>query len=123
MLIIFLVQMVGGEICEEKTTRSMEIIISNVSPKMHLLSKILASNIFVIVQGLLLILYCLIAFLISGSLGSASSIIDIGGIMNTLSASGVVDKLWIIIPITLIMILLSFVAYSIVRRNTCINDS
>ncbi len=114
MLIIFLVQMVGGEICEEKTTRSMEIIISNVSPKMHLLSKILASNIFVIVQGLLLILYCLIAFAISGSLGSASSIIDIGGIMNTLSASGVVDKLWIIIPITLIMIILSFVAYSLV---------
>lgn len=114
MLIIFLVQMVGGEICEEKTTRSMEIIISNVSPKMHLLSKILASNVFVIVQGLLLILYCLIAFLISGSLGSASSIIDIGGIMNTLSASGVVDKFWIIIPITLIMIILSFVAYSIV---------
>lgn len=114
MLIIFLVQMVGGEICEEKTTRSMEIIISNVSPKMHLLSKILASNVFVIVQGLLLILYCLMAFLISGSLGSASSIIDIGGIMNTLSASGVVDKLWIIIPITLIMIILSFVAYSLV---------
>ena len=114
MLIIFLVQMVGGEICEEKTTRSMEIIISNVSPKMHLLSKILASNIFVIVQGLLLILYCLIAFAISGSLSSTSSIIDIGGIMNTLSASGVVDKLWIIIPITLIMILLSFVAYSLV---------
>ena len=114
MLIIFLVQMVGGEICEEKTTRSMEIIISNVSPKMHLLSKILASNIFVIVQGLLLILYCLIAFLISGSLDSASSIIDFGGIMNTLNASGVIDKLWIIIPITLAMILLSFIAYSLV---------
>lgn len=114
MLIIFLVQMVGGEICEEKTTRSMEIIISNVSPKTHLISKILASNVFVIVQSLLLILYCLIAFLISGSISSASSIIDIGGIMNTLNASGVVDKLWIIIPITLIMILLSFVAYSLV---------
>ena len=114
MLIIFLVQMIGGEICEEKTTRSMEIIISNVSPKMHLLSKIVASNIFVIVQGLLLILYCLIAFLISGSLGSASSIIDFGGIMNTLNASGVIDKLWIIIPITLAMILLSFIAYSLV---------
>ena len=114
MLIIFLVQMVGGEICEEKTTRSMEIIISNVSPKTHLLSKILASNVFVIVQSLLLILYCLIAFLISGSISSASSIIDISGIMNTLNASGVVDKLWIIIPITLIMIILSFVAYSLV---------
>ena len=114
MLIIFLVQMVGGEICEEKTTRSMEIIISNVSPKMHLLSKIIASNIFVIVQGLLLILYVLIAFLISDSLGSVSNIIDFGGIMNTLSDSGLIDKLWIIIPITLIMILLSFIAYSIV---------
>ena len=114
MLIIFLVQMVGGEICEEKTTRSMEIIISNVSPKMHLLSKIIASNIFVIVQGLLLILYVLIAFLISDSLGSVSNIIDFGGIINTLSDSGLIDKLWIIIPITLIMILLSFIAYSIV---------
>ena len=40
MLIIFLVQMVGGEICEEKTTKSMEIILSNVSAKTHLLSKI-----------------------------------------------------------------------------------
>ena len=44
MLIIFLVQMIGGEICEEKTTKSMEIIISNVSPKVHLFSKVLASN-------------------------------------------------------------------------------
>ena len=34
--------------------------------------------------------------------------------MNTLSDSGLIDKLWIIIPITLIMILLSFIAYSIV---------
>ena len=38
MLVVFLVQMVGGEICEEKTTRSMEIIISNVSPNIHLFS-------------------------------------------------------------------------------------
>ncbi len=51
--------MVGGEICEEKTTRSMEIIISNVSPKMHLFSKVLASNIFVITQGALLINFLL----------------------------------------------------------------
>ena len=71
MLIIFLVQMVGGEICEEKTTRSMEIIISNVSPKMHLMSKILASNLFVIIQGLLLVVYAIIAFIISKYLGNS----------------------------------------------------
>jgi ABC-2 type transport system permease protein len=39
MLIIFLVQMIGAEVNEEKTTRSMEIIISNVSPKTHFYRK------------------------------------------------------------------------------------
>ena len=46
MLIIFLVQMIGAEVNEEKTTKSMEIIISNVSPKTHFLSKVLSSNLF-----------------------------------------------------------------------------
>ena len=46
-LTIFLVQMIGAEVNDEKTTRGMEIIISNVSPKIHLLSKVIASNLFV----------------------------------------------------------------------------
>ena len=41
----------------EKSTRSMEIIISNVSPKTHFISKILSSNLFVIIQGALLIIF------------------------------------------------------------------
>ena len=114
MLIIFLVQMVGGEICEEKTTRSMEIIISNVSPKTHLLSKILASNFFVIIQSVLLILYVLIAFGISNNIGAASELLDLSSVWDVLKTSGVVDKLYIIIPITLLMIIISFVAYSLV---------
>ena len=114
MLIIFLVQMVGGEICEEKTTRSMEIIISNVSPKTHLLSKILASNVFVIIQSILLILYVLIAFGISNNIGAASESLDLSSVWDVLKTSGVVDKLYIIIPITLLMIIISFVAYSLV---------
>lgn len=116
MLIIFLVQMVGGEICEEKTTRSMEIIISNVSPKVHLLSKVLASNLFVILQGILLIIYCVIAYLISTSLGgsSLSSVIDFNSILDTLNASGVTNTLILVIPLTLIMIVLSFAAYALV---------
>ena len=114
MLIIFLVQMVGGEICEEKTTRSMEIIISNVSPKTHLLSKILASNVFVIIQSVLLILYVLIAFGVSNNIGAASELLDLSSVWDVLKTSGVVDKLYIIIPITLLMIIISFVAYSLV---------
>ena len=57
MLTIFLVQMIGAEVNDEKTTRGMEIIISNVSPKTHFFSKLLAGNIFVIMQGILFLLY------------------------------------------------------------------
>ena len=53
ILVVFLVQMIGAEINEEKQTRSMEVIISNVSPKVHFFSKLLASNAFVLLQGLL----------------------------------------------------------------------
>lgn len=116
MLIIFLVQMVGGEICEEKTTRSMEIIIGNVSPKMHLMSKVLASNLFVMLQGILLIIYCIIAYLISSFLGgnSLGSVIDFGSIINTLNTSGIMNSIIFVVPITLIMILISFIAYALV---------
>ena len=44
MLSLILVQMIGAEINEEKTTKGMEIIISNVSPKVHLFSKILSPS-------------------------------------------------------------------------------
>ena len=54
---VFLIQMIGAEINEEKTTKSMEIIISNVSPKTHFLSKVIAANAFVFIQGALLIVF------------------------------------------------------------------
>lgn len=88
MLTIFLVQMIGAEICEEKTTRSMEIIISNVSPKVHFASKVLASNIFVISQGLLLFCYGAIGLVIKSLFGSSavSSITaEIGSLWNDIS--------------------------------------
>ncbi len=117
MLIIFLVQMVGGEICEEKTTRSMEIIISNVSPKAHLLSKVLASNLFVILQGLLLVTYSIIAYLVSIALPSSPSLgmsIDFSSIFSMINESGLTNTLILVIPIALIMIVLSFIAYALV---------
>ena len=72
-LTIFLVQMVGAEINDEKTTRGMEIIISNVSPKTHLFSKVLASNLFVLFQAALLIIYAIIGFTIRNSIGNSIS--------------------------------------------------
>ena len=116
MLIIFLVQMVGGEICEEKTTRSMEIIIGNVSPKVHLMSKVLASNLFVILQGALLVIYVVVAYLISASITSNNlvSAIDFTSILNSINVSGITNSLIFVLPITLIMIVESFILYALV---------
>ena len=113
MLVVFLVQMVGGEICEEKTTRSMEIIISNVSPKMHLFSKVLASNIFVITQGALLIVFALIGLLINKYITGTSALDLISSLVGNLDLSILKDKLLVLIPTALILMLLSFLAYAI----------
>lgn len=117
ILVVFLVQMIGAEINEEKQTRSMEVIISNVSPKAHFFSKVIASNGFVLLQGLLLILYGILALIIRNYTGisSASSITSqISDVWNSLVASGFVDKLTYIIPLTLILMVLSFLTYSLV---------
>lgn len=117
MLVIFLVQMIGSEIYEEKSSRSMEIIISSVSPRTHFISKILSSNLFAIIQGLLLISYGTIGFIIKNSISttSSSSVTSMfSTLWTTLVDSGFVDKLYYIIPITLLLLLLSFLAYSLV---------
>ena len=117
MLIIFLVQMIGAEVNEEKTTRSMEIIISNVSPKIHFLSKILSSNLFVIIQGTLLIVFAVLGIGLRYILTDGNLIGDLGGEMTTfvsnLSLNGVMDTLGVMIPILFVMILLTFFAYSL----------
>ena len=117
MLVIFLVQMIGTEINEEKSTRSMEIIISNVSPKTHFFSKVLASNAFVLIQGVLLILYSGIGFLIKSmvQVGSNSQITDsISSIWDSLSQTGIMDRLPLILGATLVLMILSFIAYSLI---------
>ena len=113
MLIIFLVQMIGGEICEEKTTKSMEIIISNVSPKVHLLSKVIASNLFIIIQGLLLVLYSAVGILISTK-GQLSINQNVDSLLTATVESGFLDKIITLLPAILIMMLLSFLAYSLI---------
>lgn len=113
MLIIFLVQMIGGEICEEKTTKSMEIIISNVSPKTHLLSKVVASNVFIIMQGILLILYSIVGILISTK-GKLSIDPSIDSLLTATVESGFLDKILTLLPAIIVMLILSFLAYSLI---------
>lgn len=117
LLIIFLVQMIGAEVNEEKTTKSMEIIISNVNPKTHFMSKVISANLFVLIQGLLLIAFVAVGvvlryFLTSGNLlGGLDS--EITGVINSISLTGVMDTLSYMIPIMFVMMLLTFLAYSL----------
>lgn len=119
-LTIFLVQMIGAEVNDEKTTRGMEIIISNVSPKIHLLSKVISSNLFVIIQGLLLVLFAFIGvglriMLGTGDISNMASIgnLDIGETLSNFLTSEIASQLIYIIPLTLLMMVLTFIAYSL----------
>ena len=113
MLIIFLVQMIGGEICEEKTTKSMEIIISNISPKVHLFSKVLASNFFIIIQAILLVIYSVIGILISTK-GQLQLNPNVDTLLTATVSSGFLDKVLNLLPAVIILMILSFVAYSLI---------
>ena len=117
MLIMFLIQMIGAEVNEEKSTRSMEIIISNVSPKTHFMSKIIAANSFVFIQGILLIIFAIIAVIIRffASGGDLLSGIDsdIISAANSLPLNEIINTLGIMIPVLLIMMVLTFIAYSL----------
>lgn len=116
-LTIFLVQMIGAEVNDEKTTRGMEIIISNVSPKIHLLSKVISSNLFVIIQGLLLVVFAAIGIGLRAVLGTGSITnmgnLDIGTTISSLLNSDIINQLSYIIPLALVMMILTFIAYSL----------
>ncbi len=117
MLTIFLVQMIGAEVNDEKTTRGMEIIISNVSPKTHFFSKVIAGNMFVIIQGLLLFVYGLLGMGTRMLVGSSNVESDITKAVtesiDSILKSSLGDKLIYIIPLTLLLMLLTFIAYSL----------
>lgn len=117
ILIVFLIQMIGAEINDEKSTKSMEIIISNVSPKTHFLSKVLSSNLFVIIQGALLLVFVLLGIGIryintSGNLLNGLSG-EMSGFIDSLSINGVMDTIWLMLPVLIFMIILTFIAYSL----------
>ncbi len=125
LLITLIIQMIGAEINEEKTSRSMEVIISSVSPETHFMSKICSANIFAISQGALLLVYALIGGIIRANTSgigdvmntamaeSTESIGSINGYISMFVQSDVASKLLLGIPFFIILIVLSFLAYSL----------
>ena len=117
MLILFLVQMIGAEVNDEKMTRGMEIIISNVSPKTHFFAKVIAGNLFVIFQGILLFIFAGIGILLRNLIGGADIVggigSEIGSIVSQVLNSNIGSTLIYIVPLTLLLMILTFVAYSL----------
>lgn len=122
ILILLIVQMIGAEINEEKSTKSMEVIISSVSPQVHFMSKLISANVFAILQGILLILYSVIGIVIRllttgtsgvGSVVGASEVGKISEYINMFTSSELATRLVSGIPFFIILILLSFFAYSL----------
>ena len=115
MLITLVVQMVGAEINEEKSTRSMEIIISNVSTKVHFFSKILASNLFIVMQCLLLGVYSLIGMLLRGgkSLESIQNIDAISQVTSGIDINGILNSVISDIPMVIILMIITLFGYSL----------
>ena len=117
MLVIFLVQMIGAEVNDEKTTRGMEIIIGNVSPQVHFFSKCIAGNLFILIQGGLLLLFGILGFISRSFFGDVSGIGDVfnqvTGMMNNLFTPSFIESLRYIIPLVLILMILTFIGYSL----------
>ena len=122
MLIIYLVQMIGTSINQEKTSHSMEIILSNVSANTHFWSQIISSNLFIIIQSILMGVYGFISLLIRFIFNSGSRISTLSSTMNINTGNINVDASMInefisripsIILVIIIMTFLSFLIYSI----------
>lgn len=118
LLIIMVTQMIGAEINEEKSSKSMEIIITSVPARLHFISKIITANVYAILQSLLFILYfglgLLIRRLVTGSSLISGLDSQVGNVVNQFIQSGTLENLLKCLPVTIIMILLSFVAYSLI---------
>lgn len=123
-LIITIVQMIGAEINEEKSSRSMEIMISSVSPKVHFLSKLISANVFAIVQGILFIIYSFIGSAIRvfmfkdtfQNISNVTSNIEISGVneyINMFINSDIASRLVDGIPFILLLLFFTFLAYSL----------
>ncbi len=117
LLVLIVIQMIGAEINEEKSSKSMEVIISSVNPKIHFISKIITANIYAILQSILFILYFIIGIFlrtsITGKTITASFGPELSEMLNTFIQSGMLSNILKCLPFIIIMIILSFIAYSL----------
>lgn len=127
MLIVYVIQMIGAEINEEKSSKSMEIIISSVSPQTHFLSKLVAANLFAIIQGILLFVYIFIGL---GIKVVTTGPVELSSFVETFAASegvsaekeeiremiannNIIPRIKSGLPVIIVIVILTFVVYTL----------
>ena len=117
LIVIFLIQMIGAEINEEKTSKSMEIIISSVSPKTHFISKMVTVNAFVLLQSILMLIYGAIGLIIRSKINGTGIIesfgINLNQVGEMISTSSLLQEVILALPLIIILLVLSIIAYSL----------
>ena len=108
-IIINLVQMVGAEINDEKTNKTMEIIISDVPPKIHFLSKLFSSIIFNLFQVSLFGLYI---FISSGLKFNQTQSSFFYNILLSVLSKDVVQSILSVAPILLLFFIVTLLTYA-----------
>ena len=113
-LLILLIQFLGIDIIEEKSSRSIEVIISNVPAGTHFASKLVSILLFMVIQVALLFLYTIIgaiSSLIIGGMPTTGNISsDLGSVIGI--DSQIVENIISRLPGTIItVILFIFVGY------------
>jgi ABC-2 type transport system permease protein len=123
--IILVVQMIGMEIFEEKSSRSMEIVMSNIKAGHHFLAKLLSINIFMIIQFIMFLIFGAIGFQVRGLLNAPEISInptdvdslpvgELGGMMRAIIDSGLFERLPVLILFTLLFLVVGYTLYGTV---------
>lgn len=111
ILLMMAVQFVGGSIVEEKSSKAIEYIIANVSPQQHFFAKIFTSLIALVVQTILIVIYGIIASLVSVLIFNQSAS-GIGGSASEMLTGSlgldkeIVDSLLKYLPLTIVYLIL-----------------
>lgn len=111
ILLMMAVQFVGGSIVEEKSSKAIEYIIANVSPQQHFFAKIFTSLIALVVQTILIVIYGIIASLVSVLIFNQGAS-GIGGSASEMLTGSlgldkeIVDSLLKYLPLTIVYLIL-----------------
>jgi len=115
ILITMATQFVGVDIIEEKSTKAIETIIASVPAKIHYLSKIAASISFVLIQGVLILLYGGIAALVGNFSAQSGSAMPSGVDVHLLQYLADLLPNWpLVLTIALLFVIVGTLFYLVI---------